>query len=83
MSFWSDLLEPVTNTVDDIFYTNEEQAANETALAISDNEVAIAQAGTSTPLATTTDLTWLYWVLGIAAAGTILYFIFKRKKKSK
>lgn len=80
MSFWTDLIAPVTETVDDIWYTNEEQAANDTALAISNNEVAIANAGTPT---TTTDLTWLWWTLGALAFLVIAYFLFKRRKKAK
>lgn len=81
MSFWTDLIAPVTETVDDIWYTNEEQAANDTALAISNNEVAIANASATTP--TTTDLTWLWWTLGALAFLLIAYFLFKRRKKAK
>lgn len=80
MEWLSDLIDPITNTVDDIWYTNEEQAANDTALALSNNELSMAQLNASGQPAE--DNTWL--VVGIVAAvivvtAIVIYFI-KRKK---
>lgn len=76
-TFWAALIEPVTNTVDDLWYTEGEEAEINAALAISENN--LLAAAISAEQWTNIGIIALV-VLG---AGILLYFILKNRKKSK
>lgn len=75
-TFWAALLEPVTNTVDDFFYTEGEEAELNAALTISENN------------ATAAAISAQQWTnIGIIAlllgAAIFLFIYLKNRKKSK
>ena len=79
-TFWAALLEPITNTVDDAWYTEGEQAELDAAVTISANNAAAAGSAAAISAQQWTTIGLIAGGLGL---GLLLFFYFKNRKKNK